>query len=46
MLHIVIKHGMVIRVIELGKTLNDPDRDLQEEFDYKVENLDQYDEEA
>jgi hypothetical protein len=45
MLHIIVKNGMVIGVIELGKSPDDPPRYLEEEFDYKIENHDQYEEE-
>ena len=42
MLHIVIKNGFVVSVYKLGKTPDEPVIPLQEEFDYKVENLDDY----
>ena len=42
MLHIVIKNGFVVSVYKLGKTINDPIIPLEEEFDYKVDNLDDY----
>jgi hypothetical protein len=44
-IHIILKHGWVVRVIELGETPDDPVKDLREEFDYKIENLDEHDEE-
>ena len=41
MLHIILDRGRVIQVIELGKNPEEV-RHLQEEFDYKVEDLDDY----
>lgn len=47
MLHIIIKNGMVAQVIELSSNpYRYKDTVLQEEFDYKVEYLDDYDKEA
>ena len=45
MMHIIIKHGMVMGVCVLGKTPDDEPAWLKEEFDYKVENQDQLEEE-
>jgi hypothetical protein len=43
MLHIIVKNGFVVQVIELSKNPNKyPDKVLEEEFDYKVEDLDHY----
>ena len=42
MLHIVIKNGRVIGVIELNENPDKPDTHLKQEFDYKVEYLDDY----
>jgi hypothetical protein len=41
MLHIILDRGRVIQVIELGKNPEEV-KYLQEEFDYKVEDLDEY----
>jgi hypothetical protein len=47
MLHIIVKDGMVAQVIELSKNPSkQKDTILQDEFDYKVEYLDDYDQEA
>jgi len=43
MLHIIVKNGMVVQVIELSKYPGKyPHTFLELEFDYKVEYLDDY----
>jgi hypothetical protein len=43
MIHIIVKDGMVVQVIEINKNPNRyPNENLEDEFDYKVEYLDDY----
>jgi hypothetical protein len=43
MIHIIVKDGMVVQVIEISKNPNRyPNKNLEDEFDYKVEYLDDY----
>jgi hypothetical protein len=43
MLHIIVKDGMVVQVIELSRNPNkEKNKILESEFDYKVEYLDDY----
>ena len=47
MLHIIVKNGFVLGVIQLSEKPGEkPDLSLMEESDYKVECLDDYEEEA
>jgi hypothetical protein len=44
MIHVLVKNGMVVGVIALGKTPGEYTY-LQYEFDFKIENLDEHEEE-
>ena len=46
MLHIIVSKGIVVQVIKLGENPENLGTILQEEFDYKVEYQDDYEEEA